>query len=305
MSACPLCETDSPERAFDKAGFCYHRCPRCETLFVDVTLADGVVHDHYSQAYYESEDQPEDERQGYPSYRDSQATLSDSFRRKLAVVRTHVPGGRLLDTGAAYGFFVKVAEPWFEAQGIDISEYAARIAREEFQAHVVRGDVEAIDAPDSCFDAVVMWDIIEHIIRPMRALQEMRRVLKPGGFLFVSTDDAACWLPRLLGRHWWALAPPLHLCHFSKQGLALACERAGLGAPAFQSDPREYTLTEVVKHFAVSYRSGTLRGLAGALARVGLDKRVLRVARPEQFIAVIRKPLAQPHEDPGHHSLLQ
>lgn len=292
MSACPLCETENSERSFAKGGVSYYRCGRCRTLYVGLDLADGEVHDHYRESYYESGPQPEEERQGYPSYRDSHATLTDGFRKKLAVVRDKVPGGRLLDTGAAYGFFVKVAEPWFDAQGIDISAYAARIAREEFQAQVVQGDVEAIDAADGSFDAVVMWDIIEHIIRPVRALQEVHRVLKPGGFLFVSTDDAACWLPRLLGRHWWALAAPLHLCHFSKQGLALACERVGLGAPAFQADPREYTLAEVVRHFSVSYQSRALGGLATTLERAGIGRLVLRVARPEQFIAVIQKPLA-------------
>jgi len=292
MSACPLCEAENGNRAFEKAGFGYYRCARCRTLYVGLEMADGEVHGHYRESYYESERQPADERQGYPSYRDSHTTLTDGFRKKLAVVRSHVPGGRLLDTGAAYGFFVKVAEPWFDASGIDISEYAARIAREEFQAQVVQGDVEAIAAADASFDAVVMWDIIEHLIRPARALQEICRVLKPGGFLFVSTDDAACWLPRLLGRQWWALAAPLHLCHFSKQGLALACDRVGLGVPAFQSDPREYTLAEVLKHFSVSYQSRALGGLAALLERAGLGKRVLRVARPEQFIAVIQKPLA-------------
>jgi 2-polyprenyl-3-methyl-5-hydroxy-6-metoxy-1,4-benzoquinol methylase len=296
VSPCPLCDTQNPDLAFQKNGFRYHRCSRCQSLYVDLELADQTVHEHYSENYFESEMQPsgdvEEERQGYPSYRKSHTTLTDSFRNKLDVVRAHVDGGRLLDTGAAYGFFVKIAAPYFDAQGIDISEYAASVARTEFQANVVQGNVEAMAFPDDTFDAVVMWDIIEHLIRPARALQEIRRVLKPGGFLFVSTDDAASWLPRLLGRRWWALAPPLHLCHFSKLGLTLACERAGLGTPAFKKDPREYTACEIVKHFAVSYQSRTLGGLASLCERVGLNKLVLRVARPEQFIAAIQKPEA-------------
>ena len=77
------------------------------------------------------------------------------------------------------------------------------------------------------FDVVVMWDVIEHLMDPIKGLKEVHRILKPGGFLAISTDDAANWLPRLLGRHWWGLAAPLHLNHFSKKGLAIAIQRVG------------------------------------------------------------------------------
>lgn len=166
------------------------------------------------------------------------------------------------------------------------------IAQREFNVQVRVGDIECLDAPNESFDVVVMWDIIEHIIRPIKALTEVTRVLKPGGYLFVSTDDAASWLPRILGKHWWSLGAPMHLCHFSKRGLTIACERAGLGPPKFFSDPREYTLPEIIKHFGVSYESNFLKAAGVTFEKSVMSKVVIRIARPEQFVAVIRKPKA-------------
>ena len=136
-----------------------------------------------------------------------------------------------------------------------------------------------------------MWDVIEHLIRPVAALKELRRVLKAGGYLFVSTDDANHWLPRLLGRRWWGLAPPLHLCHFSRNGLRTACALAGMEPPSFFGDPRYYSVPEVIAHFGESYRNATLKALGARLDRTPLGGMAIRVRRPEQFVAVIRKPL--------------
>jgi SAM-dependent methyltransferase len=254
-----------------------------------MSLTDAAVHGHYGESYYESRGKECCGRSGYPSYRASHCSLTDGFRRKLDFVRQYVKSGKLLDAGAAYGFFLKTAEPFFEGIGLDVSPYAADIARRDFNATVDVGDIEETHFLNDTFDVVVMWNIIEHIIRPIRALKEVSRILKPGGYLFVSTDDAANWLSRILVHRWWALAAPLHLCHFSKRGLEIACERTGLGRPAFFADPRYYTIPEIIKHFGVSYQSRLLNSIGNTLGKTFLKKMALRVARPEQFIAVTRK----------------
>ncbi len=56
-----------------------------------------------------------------------------------------------------------------------------RVAKYGDRARVFVGDAEAIDAPDASFDAVVDYGIIHHIPNWRRALEEIVRVLKPGG----------------------------------------------------------------------------------------------------------------------------
>lgn len=289
MSACPICESIKVVYAFRKGEVFYYRCENCLVLFVKMSLSDSAVHSHYAESYYESLGNKGCGRSGYPSYRASYSTLTDGFQRKLDFVQRYVKGGKLLDAGAAYGFFVKAAEPFFDGVGLDVSAYAAEIAKRDFNANVYVGDIEQTHFLHDAFDVVVMWDIIEHIVRPVKALKEVHRILRPGGYLFVSTDDAANWLCRILGHRWWALAAPLHLCHFSKRGLEVACERAGLERPSFFADPRYYTISEIIKHFGVSYQNSLIDNIGNRLGRIFLGRMTLRIARPEQFIAVIRK----------------
>jgi SAM-dependent methyltransferase len=288
--SCPTCESTRSTDAFEKGGYAYRRCPDCRCLFVAGDLNAAAVYANYSEAYYESDASTNDERHGYPSYRGARDSLDKGFAARVDLVRQYVEGGSLLEAGAAYGFFLKAAEPHFDVAGVEVSAYAAEVARRETQVPVVHGSIEQAGFPDHRFDVVVMWDVIEHLMRPLDALREIRRLLKPGGYLFVSTDDASHWLPRRLGLKWWGLAPPLHLCHFSKDALRAASRIAGLEAPIFLPDPRYYTVPEVITHFGESYQSGFLKTLGGWGDRTWLGRRPIRVSRPEQFVAVIRSP---------------
>ena len=289
LSPCSACASTKVALKFERKGYNYILCESCRTLYVGQKLVAEDVHVHYNENYYEADNAKGEDRQGYPSYREGQESLTEGFRQKLDAVRSHVPSGKLLDAGAAYGYFVKVAEPYFESQGLEVSEYAAKIARDEFHANVRQGDIERSGFSDEEFDVVVMWDIIEHIIHPAEAAREAHRILKPGGFLFISTDDAANWLPRLLGKRWWALAAPLHICHFSKEGIVRMCNAAGFVDVKFTSDPRRYTIPEIIKHFGVSYCCKPLQQLGERLERTWLGKWKLKVTRPEQFVAIARR----------------
>jgi SAM-dependent methyltransferase len=288
---CPTCDSVTTLDAFRHAGFSYRRCSQCATLFVQLEITDGAVHGHYDAAYFESATSQSDERHGYASYRASQASMARSFASRVSLIRQFVQSGRLFEAGAAYGFFLKAAEPHFDGVGIDVSAHAAEVARRDYGARVAQGDIERVRFANETFDVAVMWDVIEHLIHPVAALKELRRVLKAGGYLFISTDDANHWLPRRLGQRWWGLAPPLHLCHFSRKGLSSACTLAGLEPPVFFGDPRYYSIPEVITHFGESYRSAVLKSLGAHLDRTALGKMSIRVTRPEQFVAVIRKPL--------------
>lgn len=66
------------------------------------------------------------------------------------------------------------------------------------------GDALALPLRDSTLDGVVMQDVLEHLSDPARALREVARVLKPGGFLYLSTPLR--WaLPNLISDPHWGL----------------------------------------------------------------------------------------------------
>jgi 2-polyprenyl-3-methyl-5-hydroxy-6-metoxy-1,4-benzoquinol methylase len=149
----------------------------------------------------------------------------------VGLLRTHgVRGGRVLDVGAGYGFFLEALEKaGYEAAGMEISEHAAEQARKRAGGQVVeQGAEEPFPFPDGSFDAVTMLDVIEHLRDYPAALASCRRCLKPGGKLFVITLNAHSLARPLLGRRWSWYQDPTHIHMFTARMLQEGLEGAGL-----------------------------------------------------------------------------
>lgn len=292
MSAqCPIC-AGKTKASLSKDGYDYRRCASCGMLFVTDHPPAKTIQGHYSEAYFEASAADSGAaRLGYPSYREAQESLKASFSRKLELVRSLKGDGRLLDVGAAYGTFLGLASQYYECFGLEVSGYAAQVARDEFGMDVRQGSIEQTTLFDrDSFDVVVMWDVIEHLTDPLAGLREIRRIMKPGGYLAISTDDAENWLPRLLGRNWWGLAAPLHLNHFTRRSMVIALrETGGLVGAKFVPDRRDYRIGEIVSHLGVSFKRSWLTRVGTRLERSLIGRRVITVTRPEQFIAIARK----------------
>ncbi|WP_420000340.1 methyltransferase domain-containing protein [Streptomyces boninensis] len=63
---------------------------------------------------------------------------------------------------------------------------------------VIRGELTALPLATASADAVLFSEVIEHLVDPDAALDEIRRVLKPGGHLMLSTPNLAAWYNRAL-----------------------------------------------------------------------------------------------------------
>lgn len=101
------------------------------------------------------------------------------------------PGGRFLDVGCGEGTLGRQVRPLFdEIHGVDISEAAVALARERgLTAHQVNINTDPLPYPDGHFSAVASLDVIEHVFDPVRLVQEIRRVLSPGGYAVISTPN--------------------------------------------------------------------------------------------------------------------
>jgi len=86
---------------------------------------------------------------------------------------------RILEVGSGAGSLQDVVPNY---TGLDISASAARFYRKPF----VQGSATELPFPDNSFDAIWTINVLEHVPRPESALYEMRRVLRPNGYLFLS-----------------------------------------------------------------------------------------------------------------------
>ncbi|MFE0100010.1 class I SAM-dependent methyltransferase [Streptomyces sp. NPDC059009] len=106
----------------------------------------------------------------------------------------------VLDIGCGDGRAARTAAPLLAGHrvvGVDWSQDALRRA----QAHLpyaIRGELTDGGLPfaDGAADAVLFSEVIEHLVDPDSALDELRRVLRPGGHLMLSTPNLAAWYNR-------------------------------------------------------------------------------------------------------------
>jgi 2-polyprenyl-3-methyl-5-hydroxy-6-metoxy-1,4-benzoquinol methylase len=117
------------------------------------------------------------------------------FKNGLALIDKYKTGGRLLDVGCALGIFLVMAhESGWETYGVDVSPYATNFARNVMGQKVRTGTLEQIKYPDNWFDVVTVWDALEHFDDPSKQLQEIRRILKDDGIVFMNTPNEEAFM---------------------------------------------------------------------------------------------------------------
>ncbi len=238
------------------------RCPRCGHIQVPA----GVARLESGRTVYEGE-RSVFEIDGNDEYYLDEGTQW-AARDKLAFVRRFCPGpGRLLDVGASFGHFLAEARAGFEPYGIELNARAVAWSVSQFG---VRNEVASLyDLPaglPSAFDAITMWDVIEHLDDPRRALAACRDRLAPGGWIFLSTPDAGALTARGLGKRWYYQDPVQHINLFSRRNLQRVLNDSGLV-------PRSSTYFG--RTYRIRYIANRLRYLAGT----GMTGRLLAILR--------------------------
>lgn len=160
-----------------------------------------------------------------PVYLASEKQRHETARHVLRTIRSLAPEGRgrLLDVGCNTGLFLDEAASFFDVEGVELSQWAAEEAAKRHKVHVL--PISELDIKAQ-FDVVTLFGVIEHFDDPMRELQSIARVIKPGGLFVIYTGDVSAWLPRLLGKRWWWYQG-MHLFYFSFKTLREMLGRAG------------------------------------------------------------------------------
>ena len=122
-------------------------------------------------------------------------------RITAAVLDGRLPqnGAAILDAGCGTGGNLVLLGSYGPAYGLDISRAALELCRQRGLQRLARGSVMSLPFPDQAFDLVTSFDVLYHlaVTDDRAALSELRRVLKPAGWLFLRVP-AYDWLR---GRH--------------------------------------------------------------------------------------------------------
>jgi len=114
-------------------------------------------------------------------------SFHEKYDQALRVAKT--PGSVILDVGCGVGQVVRsLTEAGFQAHGVEVSEANIVQARQHpGQFHAYDGDT--LPFPDHAVDAVGAFNVLEHVENPVALLDEMTRVLRPGGRIVISSPN--------------------------------------------------------------------------------------------------------------------
>lgn len=146
-------------------------------------------------------------------------------RERLDDLRRFVTGGKFLEVGSSTGDMLLAASQWFEATGVEPDQKNCRAARDRGLDCVPKTLIDAA-FPDASFDVAASYHVIEHVPSPRNELAELRRILKPGGWLALETPNIANIWYKLIGARWRQFIPD-HIYFFTPQTLSRLCQQSG------------------------------------------------------------------------------
>jgi len=278
---CPVC--GAPAEAaprFVVNGHAIHRCPACTAGFVHPLPAPEAAAALYDADYFRRGDK-------YAAAGPDPNRANDEAKLDL-LLRFGAPQ-RLLDVGCALGGFLLAArDRGLSVTGVEVAEAAVRHAREVAGLEVIRGDLAGAGLPAGAFDAVTLWDVLEHLADPYPTLREAHRILKPGGLLALTTGDAASPWARLTGRFWHLLTPPQHLYYHTPRSIGRLLAATGF-TPVHTGHPGKRATLGFIAFKAAEATGPPGRLLRAVVRALGLGNVQLHVNLGDIVTVVARK----------------
>jgi 2-polyprenyl-3-methyl-5-hydroxy-6-metoxy-1,4-benzoquinol methylase len=288
---CPVCASADARLRYRITRFRIYDCAACSLVYLWPRLDEQEVREMFARLYTEGEGSVPELRSYYGfTYEDAPdnplVQLYESWLDRIEAVR---PPGRILDIGCGTGLFLAVARRrGWEPHGIDECAEATAHARRHFGLEVRDGEFGAFAAEGLRFDAVAMWDIIEHAREPVPLLAAARGVLAPGGVIGISTPNQRSILDVVAGalyrasggRVTWPLEKfyiEQHFLYFSPATLENALSRAGLALVELRRE-----LTDLRRLTLSPFHRLVLHALFGVARVSGLENRIFALARPAQ-----------------------
>lgn len=218
---CPVCGQSGTRPYWKLEGFCFVRCVGCSHIYQNPRPLPLDLANRYDEAYKQYE--VENAGNFFSLMRLGLTDLG------FEEIEASLPGTRrFVDIGCATGVLVRyMMDRAWESVGVELSEASANYGRRQRGVDIRTGTLESVAFPDAHFDLVHSSHVIEHVPEPGAFVDEIRRVLKPGGWCIMVTPCVTGLQARLLGKQWRSAIPD-HVHLFSPAGLQRLFAERGL-----------------------------------------------------------------------------
>ena len=244
---CNICGTDNTAPVATQNNYRFVKCVTCELVYMNPRPELEVLKNIYDTYH---------QRNGKDEH-SWELMMGDNFKSVSTFLLKRFPAtGRILDIGCGYGHFLKIMEGHgWKADGIDPSPNTVSYARKE-GLDVVNITIDEASLPESSFNAVTMFYVLEHLTDPLNALRKVHHLLVPGGAVIIRVPHTTP-VVRLLS--FLKISnnlydAPFHLFDFSPSAITRLLEKSGF--TSIKVTPGEPTVPHRQMERLVSLSSG-------------------------------------------------
>ena len=248
MTKCIACSAPMVLR-FDERAPSHWTCKHCGLECIAPQPDDPTLAAIYNASYFAHYDNASDPQV-------VRAMKRATYRRQLERLGKQSGNGRgrLLDCGAATGFLCELAkELGWDAFAIEISEFGSdSCAKQLGPGRVYRGEAQQATFAantEGRFEAITMFDFIEHVRDPLAVLEWAKQRLVPGGTLLLTTPRTTSLSWRLMGPQWFHYTSREHLWFFSPNSMEQLLKRSGFSSVQIRALPKAITVGYALAHY--------------------------------------------------------
>ncbi|PLY08704.1 MAG: hypothetical protein C0626_12715 [Arcobacter sp.] len=221
---CIACDSNLVYNSFTKDGFTFQKCPQCNTLFVNPRPDESQLKWWYSNskhAQHSNEILQNTESKRIELY-------ETRIKNFLNRVPTHI--NKILEFGCGNGIslqLLKKINPKLNLLGIDLTPASVESCKEKgIPCKLADINDFALDNNLS-YDAVVSFEVIEHLVNPEFVLNSINTILKKDGFVYMSMPNYHSYDFLEIGEGYRNLFAPGHLNYFNPDSIKLLLKRCG------------------------------------------------------------------------------
>jgi len=155
------------------------QCRQCNLIYRNPRFREDVNREFYRTDYYNG-------------YRGIEERIFNArvplFRKVLLQLEKRITSAsrRILDIGCGQGHFLKMAaDSGWQVEGVELAKSACEYAQERLGLELINRTVFEANFEKNHFDAVTLWNVLDHLLNPLDTLKEIVRILKPQGILVI------------------------------------------------------------------------------------------------------------------------
>lgn len=209
MKYCLSCHSDSFNISYKTKDRNISHCRKCGLLFVSPIPSENQILsivEKVSQNFYKE-------------YLAEFNSYSEYFKNKASDIDKLTSKGQLLDIGCGPGTFLEIAKKrGWDVLGIDLSAEAIKICKKK-KIKAKLATTNSLNTKSETFNVITAFQLIEHVQMPDQLLKHIFNMLKPEGYLILTTPDQQGFLSKIMGRFWFEYYNLEHLYFFRQSVL--------------------------------------------------------------------------------------